>query len=154
MMKINNAGFNILRKRRALGHSSTLTVSQRKALYGGWNEQHSAQISFTDNAASTGVTYIYAIQSVSTIGETRNSNTVAAIVGAPKDYALYQNFPNPFNPSTTIQYDLDQPSTVTLEIYIFLGQVVLSNNRGLLSAGKYSETVDMNRLATGAYYLE
>ena len=35
MMKINNAGFNILRKRRALGHSSTLTVSQRKARYGG-----------------------------------------------------------------------------------------------------------------------
>ncbi|MFQ5770719.1 MAG: DUF3179 domain-containing (seleno)protein [bacterium] len=42
----------------------------------------------------------------------------------PQDFALYQNFPNPFNPTTNITYDLDKNSLVTLKIYDVLGQVV------------------------------
>ena len=42
----------------------------------------------------------------------------------PRVYALGQNFPNPFNPATTIQYSLPQAGPVSLKIYDMAGQVV------------------------------
>ncbi len=44
--------------------------------------------------------------------------------GIPTVYELHNNYPNPFNPSTTIQYGLPQQSNVTVKIYSILGQEV------------------------------
>jgi len=43
---------------------------------------------------------------------------------SPRKYELYANFPNPFNPTTTIRYDLSHPSQVTLIIYNLMGQEI------------------------------
>ena len=55
-----------------------------------------------------------------------NEVFVHQVVGQvlPQVYALQQNFPNPFNPSTTIQYSLPQAGPVSLKIYDMVGQVV------------------------------
>ena len=45
-------------------------------------------------------------------------------VAAPKDYQLYNNFPNPFNPSTKIAFDLPKASHVKLVIYDIVGREV------------------------------
>ena len=42
----------------------------------------------------------------------------------PKEFKLEQNFPNPFNPTTTIQYQLPQDARVTLKVYDILGSEV------------------------------
>jgi DNA/RNA endonuclease YhcR with UshA esterase domain len=44
--------------------------------------------------------------------------------GIPKDFELYNSYPNPFNPSTTIQYGLPQQSKVNLKVYSVLGQEI------------------------------
>ncbi len=49
---------------------------------------------------------------------------ITVSVGAPKDYKLYNNFPNPFNPSTKIAFELPGASHVTLTIYDILGREV------------------------------
>jgi hypothetical protein len=45
-------------------------------------------------------------------------------VAAPKDYQLYNNFPNPFNPSTKIAFELPKASHVKLMIYDIVGREV------------------------------
>jgi len=44
----------------------------------------------------------------------------------PKEYALIQNYPNPVNPSTTIQFALPAPGSVSLKIFDLLGREITS----------------------------
>ncbi len=67
------------------------------------------------------------------------------------EYLLSQNYPNPFNPSTTISFDLKENSSVELQIYNVVGELVESFDEGKLAAGGYSFSVDMSRFASGVY---
>lgn len=59
-------------------------------------------------------------------------------VGAPKDYQLYNNFPNPFNQSTKIAFELPKSSHVKLVIYDIIGREVAQIADGEYPAG-YTE---------------
>ncbi len=73
--------------------------------------------------------------------------------GIPTEYKLYQNFPNPFNPTTTIQFDLPEPSIVTLKVYNILGQeVVTLMDREQMDEGQSQVQFNGNRLASGVYF--
>ncbi|MGD8414597.1 MAG: FlgD immunoglobulin-like domain containing protein [Candidatus Latescibacterota bacterium] len=74
----------------------------------------------------------------------------------PAKFALEGNYPNPFNPQTTIQYSLDEPGMVTLRIYDLLGQKVAELVHAEQSGGAYRVTWDGldaggRRAATGVY---
>jgi len=56
----------------------------------------------------------------------------------PTEFALRQNFPNPFNPETTIKYDLADGGRVELRIYNMVGQVIRTLVNERQSAGRYS----------------
>jgi len=56
--------------------------------------------------------------------EFENSYTPPDAAGLPKDFGIFQNFPNPFNATTTIRYALPEPGQVRLEIFNILGQKV------------------------------
>lgn len=73
----------------------------------------------------------------------------------PNDFRLMQNFPNPFNPATTIEFHLPSPTVVTLKIYNLLGSEVkalLSNER--LDAGVYRFSVGTEELTSGVYFYQ
>jgi len=56
----------------------------------------------------------------------------------PKAYALAQNFPNPFNPSTTIRFDMKEKGLVTVKIYDVAGRLVRTLVNEVKDAGAYS----------------
>ena len=56
----------------------------------------------------------------------------------PTEFALHENYPNPFNPSTTLRFDLPEASNITLTIYNMLGQKVRTFDYQNTSAGYHS----------------
>jgi len=56
----------------------------------------------------------------------------------PTEYALHDNYPNPFNPTTTLRFDLPEVSSITLTIYNMLGQRVRTFNMNDTPAGYHS----------------
>jgi len=62
--------------------------------------------------------------------------------GIPTEFALHENYPNPFNPTTTLRFDLPEISDITLTIYNMLGQKVRTFNYQNTSAGYHSVTWD------------
>ncbi len=60
----------------------------------------------------------------------------------PTSFALHQNFPNPFNPETRIQFDLPKPAMVKLEIFNILGKKIRTLINERHPAGSYSVTWD------------
>lgn len=76
----------------------------------------------------------------------------------PTEFQLSQNFPNPFNPTTSISYSLRKPSQVTLTIYTILGQKIHSLiDNELRPAGSYTikwnGRDDSGRLVASGVYL-
>lgn len=74
----------------------------------------------------------------------------------PEQFALKQNFPNPFNPTTIIQFDLPQSETVILKIYDLLGQELRTLVDRELPAGSHQARWDgknntNNDVPTGTY---
>ena len=82
---------------------------------------------------------------------------VAKINGAvlPSKVALYPAYPNPFNPSTTIRYDIPEMNTyssTTIDIFDLRGRKVETLVNSLLLPGSYSIKWHANQFASGMYF--
>jgi hypothetical protein len=69
----------------------------------------------------------------------------------PKEFVLYPAYPNPFNPTTTIRYDIAKDSHVTMNIYDVTGRLVETLVNMTLPAGYHSHTWQPQNLASGLY---
>jgi hypothetical protein len=80
------------------------------------------------------------------------TTSVVAFGTAEPSFVLFQNCPNPFNPSTTIQFSIGKLSIVDLKIYDLLGREVETLVKGEMSAGVHSVQFDASKLASGIYF--
>jgi hypothetical protein len=69
--------------------------------------------------------------------ETAGANMAS---GIPETFGLHQNFPNPFNPETSIRYQLPEAGEVTLRVYNMLGEEVAAILQGRMEAGYHQIT--------------
>jgi hypothetical protein len=73
----------------------------------------------------------------------------------PEAYILEQNFPNPFNPSTTITFSLPEKSdNLRLSIYDSIGQRVAELINSSFEAGKYNYSWNASEFSSGIYFYE
>ncbi len=71
----------------------------------------------------------------------------------PKGYILYQNFPNPFNPSTIIKYQIPDDNTfVELKIFNILGKEMITLVNEIQASGIYEVEFNASNLSSGAYF--
>ena len=79
-------------------------------------------------------------------GITGNTNEI------PGEFKLYNNYPNPFNPSTKIKFDIPQVTNAKLVVYDVVGREVSSIFEGSLKAGRYTVNFDASNLPSGVYF--
>ncbi|GBD86101.1 hypothetical protein BMS3Abin03_00010 [bacterium BMS3Abin03] len=70
----------------------------------------------------------------------------------PKENKLYDNYPNPFNPSTQIKYSVKEQGLVNLKVYDSLGEVVAELVNQTQPAGTYTVNFNARNLASGIYF--
>jgi len=103
-----------------------------------WMKEH-------DNNA--GPAYAYMDPSVTVGVEDRGEGSAV-----PKVFALLGNYPNPFNPSTTIRFAMPEAGIVTLKVYDILGRTVANIPMGMKTPGEQKVVFNADRLSSGVYF--
>jgi hypothetical protein len=100
--------------------------------------------------------YLFAVDDSSRVWRRPLSEMVVGVKAQksnlPSTFSLSQNFPNPFNPSTVISYQVPTNSIVTLKVYDILGREIETLVNGRETAGTHSVTFDGARLPSGVYF--
>jgi hypothetical protein len=98
-----------------------------------------------ENAGVDGAAWMWMDPSTALTRVGSNNSTL------PTEFKLLGNYPNPFNPTTTIKFSMPQAIEVTLEVYDILGRIVYLQNLGVRQAGMQQVTFDASRFASGVY---
>ncbi|MBN1481245.1 Ig-like domain-containing protein [candidate division KSB1 bacterium] len=149
-VEYGNTGFHVLRSLKEDGEYARINEKLIPS-----NPQ--GQYEYSDSEIAAGRTYYYKLENVNVDGSTSLHGPVKAEAPVPKDFKLAQNFPNPFNPATTMRFDLPQVAQVKLEIYNVLGQKVRTLIDREMQPGYHEMIWDSKndvgmRVASGVYY--
>ena len=151
-------------------NGSTLTDTSTVAVLGSWLKSKRFDIldGSTEHyhilAKGVGLTYGYSKIGYATkevkmifarIGDKMYGNNIGVepekLTGIIESALLYDNYPNPFNPTTTIDFYLNKSSEVKLQIYSVDGRLVENITSGNLNAGKHSYKWNAENYASGIY---
>ncbi|MBI5733297.1 T9SS type A sorting domain-containing protein [Candidatus Jorgensenbacteria bacterium] len=72
----------------------------------------------------------------------------------PTEFKLYQNYPNPWNPTTKFAFDLPDRNTVNIKVFNTLGQTVLEIGEKMYEAGTHEVTIDGTNWPSGIYFYQ
>jgi hypothetical protein len=141
----NNSGFDIERK-----FSNEWKKIGNVTGNGTSNVSHN--YSFLDKNLTTGK-YNYRLKQIDYNGNYKYyelSNEIT--IGTPAKYSLAQNFPNPFNPATSISYEIPASDFVSLKIYDMMGKEVANLVNQTQESGFYTVKFDTTKLSSGVYF--
>jgi len=141
----NNRGFEVERKEangsfRNVGFVSGNGTTTQQQVY-----------SFVDANVTNGK-YSYRLKQVDYDGTYKYSDAVEVSVNVLHKFALDQNFPNPFNPSTTIKFTLSVDSKVNMKVYNVLGQEITTLINSNYVAGPHEVKFNASNLNSGVYF--
>jgi endoglucanase len=95
------------------------------------------------------------IKAIMDVVDTTDFNTsigMNASMTSPKNFTLHQNFPNPFNPSTTISFELPSRTEVSLKVFDMMGREVTTLVSEVMPAGSYSKRWNASGISSGIYF--
>ncbi len=147
--EMNNYGFEIQRS------TQKATWSKISFVEGNGTSNSPKEYSFTDAVSQSGK-YSYRLKQIDIDGSYKYSNVVEVNVSSPEKFELKANYPNPFNPTTTIEYSIPNVGAsiknVQLKIYDVLGREVATLVNEKQSPGNYKVKFDASKLNSGAYF--
>ena len=79
------------------------------------------------------------------------STDISFFENLPDNFELFNNYPNPFNPVTNIQYQLSTPAYVSLKVYDLLGRETVILVNSYQPAGKFLTNFNGDKLSSGTY---
>jgi hypothetical protein len=151
--EINNRVFEIQRAAGNAGEGS-LNWKTIGSVEGRGTTTEKSDYAYTDESPVNGISY-YRLKQIDFDGTHRIFNAEMVEFNQVNDYALEQNFPNPFNPSTVINYSIPTAGQVKVTVYNLLGSEVAVLVNEYKDAGNYSvefSTENLkNNLGSGVY---
>ncbi len=111
-----------------------------------WKFYGYTNTNFDNGSSQSNVMYWIITRNHNTIGVNPISNEI------PGEFRLYQSYPNPFNPSATIKFDISKTSNVKLVVYDAIGRQVEELVNGELRAGTYKAEWNASHLSSGVYF--
>ncbi len=139
----NNMGFEVERS------SDNVTFSTVAFVNGYGTVTETKNYTYTDNVSAG--TYSYRLKQVDFDGSFAYSQTVEVDL-TPSEFNLSQNFPNPFNPETKINYSVPARSYVAITLYNISGSEVKTLVSGYMEAGTHSVVLNASELPSGVYF--
>ena len=143
----NNYGFEIQRRSENSDYQTIGFVS------GNGTSTNRVTYSYVDQDL-TNKRYYYRLKQLDFDGSFEYSNEVLVDVNELTDFKLFQNFPNPFNPSTTVKISIPQDSFVKIALYDVLGNELKVLKQELVDAGIHQFEINGSDLASGMYFVK
>ncbi len=146
--ELNNAGFEV---ERALGSSDRFEKVGYVKGHGTTTEAQRYRYADTDLPFDASQAR-YRLRQVDYDGKYEHSPVVEVALAAPDRFTLHGNYPNPFNPETTIRYELPGAEQVNLRIFDALGREVALLVDGVQNAGRHEVRFEAHNLPSGIYF--
>ena len=143
--ELNNSGFDVERK------TETGDWVKLAFVNGSGTTNQPVEYTYEDKKLMPG-TYFYRLKQIDYNGNFEYFDlTLPVIISKPKDFALGQNYPNPSNPKSNIDFQLPERTMVNISVYNLLGQLITTLINQEKDAGIYTVTFDGSDLSSGTY---